>query len=177
MVLTLILLTIFLLMDIFSKYLVEVFIPHLTEIEAIPNVLDLTLSYNTGMAFSMLDDSTLLLAILSLVASIFMIFLVLQNDWKTKKVYSIASTMILAGTYGNMIDRFLTVFGLRKGVVDMIIFKPLDWITNLITGSNSGFAVFNIADAFLVIGVILLAIDILFFEERRKKLYGKAVSQ
>ena len=171
MVVTLLLLTFFLFSDILSKYFTEVYIPLGGNIEVIPNVLNLTLGYNTGMAFSMLDDSTLLLAILSLAASIAIIFLVRQNDWETKKLYSVASTMLLAGTYGNMIDRFLTVFKLRKGVVDMIVFKPLDFISNLITGND--FAVFNIADAWLVVGVILLAIDILFLEERRKKKYGK----
>ena len=82
--------------------------------------------------------------------------------------------MLLAGTYGNMIDRFLTVFGLRKGVVDMIILNPLDSLWGVIF--KSGFPIFNVADVFLVIGVVLLAIDILFLEEKRNKKYGKASS-
>ena len=74
-----------------------------------------------------------------------------------------------------MIDRFFTVFKLRDGVVDMIILRPLDSLWQAITGS--GFPIFNLADVFLVIGVILLAIDILFLEERRNKKNGKDSSK
>ena len=82
--------------------------------------------------------------------------------------------MLLAGTFGNMIDRFLTVFGMRKGVVDMIILNPLDELWSFIF--NSSFPIFNVADVFLVVGVVLLAFDILFLEEKRNKKYGKANS-
>ena len=172
MALTLILLAIFLFADIFTKYFAEVNLVKHEIVTAIPDILDITLEYNTGAAWSMFDDNTLFLAILSLVASIVIIFFVVRNDWKVKKIYSLSTTLLLAGTYGNMIDRFLTVFKVRDGVVDMIIFKPLDYLWDLISGSR--FPIFNVADVFLVIGVILLAIDILFLEERRSKKYGKA---
>ena len=171
MALTLILLTLFLFADIFSKYYAEIMIAKHQVVTAIPNVLDLTLTYNTGAAWSLFDNNTLPLAILSLIASIIIIVFVLKNDWKTKKLYSLSTCMLLAGTYGNMIDRFMTVFGLRKGVVDMIDFIPLNWINGKINGQS--FPTFNVADAFLVVGVIILAIDILFLEERRNKKYGK----
>lgn len=53
----------------------------------------------------------------------------------------------------------------RPGVVDMIIFTPLDTLWEKIIGSS--FPIFNVADVCLVIGVIFLVIDILFFQERR----------
>ena len=172
MAITLILLTLFLLADIFSKYFAEIMIAKNQVVTAIPGVLDLTLTYNTGAAWSLFDNNTLPLAILSLVASIVIIFFIVKNDWKIKKLYSLATCMLLAGTFGNMIDRFLTVFELRSGVVDMIILKPLDSLWYLIF--KSGFPIFNVADVFLVVGVVLLAIDILFLEEKRNKKYGKA---
>ena len=174
MAITLLLLTLFLMADIVTKYFTELMIAKNQIVTAIPGVLDLTLTYNTGAAWSLFDDNTLPLAILSLVASIVIIFFVVKNDWKTKKLYSLSTCMLLAGTYGNMIDRFLTVFGLRKGVVDMIILNPLDSLWSVIF--KSGFPIFNVADVFLVIGVVLLAVDILFLEEKRNKKYGKASS-
>ena len=175
MVITLLILAVLLFADILTKYYVEVNLVEHQIVSAIPNVLDLTLEYNTGAAWSMFSNSTLFLAILSLIASIAIIFFIVRNDWKLKKLYSISTCLLLAGTYGNMIDRFMTVFELRKGVVDMVILKPLDSLWEMITGS--GFPVFNLADVFLVIGVILLAIDILFLEERRNKKNGKDSSK
>ena len=175
MAITLILLTVFLFADIFSKYFAELMIAKGQVINAIPGVLDLTLTYNTGAAWSLFDNNTLPLAILSLIASIVIIFFIIKNDWKTKKLYSLSTCMLLAGTFGNMIDRFFTVFELREGVVDMIILNPLDSLWGVIF--KSSFPIFNVADVFLVIGVILLAIDILFLEEKRNKKYGKVSSK
>ena len=167
MAITLILLAVFLLADIFTKYFAELLIAKNDIVTAIPGVLDLTLTYNTGAAWSLFDDNTLFLAILSLVASIVIIVFIMKNDWKTKKIYSLSTCMLLAGTFGNMIDRFLTVFDLRDGVVDMIILNPLDSLWSAIFKSR--FPIFNVADVLLVLGVILLAIDILFLEDKREK--------
>ena len=91
--------------------------------------------------------------------------LFLKKNWKKKKCYSLAITLMLAGTYGNFLDRFFAVIGKREGVVDMIILNPLDALWRAIT--NSGFPIFNVADMCLVIGIVFLAIDILFFQEKR----------
>ena len=126
MALTLVLLAVFLFADVFSKYFTEIKLVEHEVVSAIPNILDVTLEYNTGAAWSMFNDSTLFLAILSLVASIVIIFFIIKNDWKIKKIYSLSTCLLLSGTFGNMIDRFLTVFEIREGVVDMIILKPLE---------------------------------------------------
>ena len=48
----------------------------------------------------------------------------------------------------------------------MISFGPLNSISQLI--SHTDFPIFNLADAFLVVGLILLAIYLLFFEGKGK---------
>ena len=82
MALTLVLLAVFLFADVFSKYFTEIKLVEHEVVSAIPNILDVTLEYNTGAAWSMFNDSTLFLAILSLVASIVIIFFIIKNDWK-----------------------------------------------------------------------------------------------
>lgn len=150
-----------------TKYVTELFIDKYETIEIIPYILTATKTYNTGAAWSILSDSTWILTIVSIVATIILAYFVLQNDWKKKKCYSIATTLMLGGTFGNLIDRFIAVVypeG-RKGVVDMIILEPLDALWKLVTGSS--FPIFNVADVALVIGIVFLAIDILFFQEKR----------
>lgn len=156
-----------LILDQVTKYLSELFLTRGTQTTLIPHVLDVTLTYNTGAAWSFLSDHTWILAVISFIASAVLVYFITKNNWKKKKCYSIAITLMLAGTFGNFIDRFFSCIGLRKGVVDMIIFTPLDMLWNWIT--KSGFPIFNVADMCLVIGIVFLAVDILFFQEKRAK--------
>ncbi len=165
--LTLLLLGGLLFIDQLTKYLSELLIIKGNQVTLIPHILDATLTYNTGAAWSFLSDHTWILTVISLIASIVLIYFLIKNDWKKKKCYSIAITLMLAGTFGNFIDRFFSVINLREGVVDMIIFTPLDNLWNLIT--KSSFPIFNFADMCLVIGIVFLAIDIIFFQEKRTK--------
>lgn len=171
MLITLILIAIFIASDQVTKYLAETFIEEFHTIEAIPHVLDLTLIYNKGAAWGFLSNSTWILVIISFIGTIFLGWYAYKNDWKTKKTLSLGVTMALAGCIGNLIDRFMSVIpgldNIRPGVVDMISFEPLNAISRAFSGSD--FPVFNVADAFLVVGVILISIDIIFFEEKRNK--------
>jgi len=134
----------------------------------IPNFLELRLTYNPGMAWGALGNNTLLLTIISAVATIILCYFATKNDWKRNKVGAIALTMALAGCVGNLFDRMITVFGWRDGVVDMIILKPFDWLCELL---HLGTTIFNLADVFLVLGIIIFAIDFCFFADRKKKKY------
>ena len=165
---TLLLLGGLLILDQLTNYLAEIFIiPPGKTVTLIPHILDTTLTYNKGAAWSFMSDSTWLLAILSFVASGVLVYFITKNNWKKKKCYSTAITLMLAGTFGNFIDRFFACIGQREGVVDMIIFKPLDSLWHWIT--KQSFPIFNVADVCLVIGIVLLAIDIIFFQEKRAK--------
>ena len=167
MLITLLILAFVIFSDQLTKYLTEIFIDKYKTIEIIPNILTVTKVYNKGAAWSILSDTTWLLAIISLVATVILCYFVLKNDWKTKKCYSLATTLMLGGTFGNMIDRFVAVIypEAREGVVDMIIFEPLEAVWKFVT--KQSFPIFNIADVALVVGIVFLAIDILFLEEKR----------
>lgn len=114
----------------------------------IPWLINWSLAYNPGAAWSMCSDHTDVLAIVSLIASFVILYLLKDFDIKKKPLYSIAMTFILGGCVGNMIDRFFRA----DGVVDFIEFGFMD------------FPIFNVADSFLVIGTIILMISVIFYD-------------
>ncbi len=152
-----------LVLDQLSKIIIELTVANGAEFFLIKDFLYITRVYNTGAAWSMMNDSTLFLAIVSLTACIIFSIMLKNVKYKERKIYYISLSMIIGGTAGNMIDRFMCAFKLRKGVIDFI-------------GTNFGsysFPIFNVADSCLVIGVILLSIDILIFDDIRKKRQSK----
>lgn len=150
--------------DQLSKHLAETKLLYSKAVHIIPKLIDFRLVYNPGAAWSILSNHTNLLAIISLIASFVILFFLKDFNMKKNKIYSFALTFILGGTVGNMIDRFIN----SKGVVDFIEFAFMDFPT------------FNVADSFLVVGTILLAIYVLFdtFKESSKsKEKEKAVEE
>lgn len=116
------------------------------------------LSYNTGMAWSLFDDNTIILAIVSLVLSIAILtyyFLGKGSKWEKYSLVVIAS-----GAIGNLIDRVATVRGDLLGVIDFLRFGEAIDIYKMIFGN--GFPTFNVADSFITCGAISLFLSILF---------------
>ncbi len=133
----------------------------------IPNFIKFTYVENTGMAFSMLSDSTWVLVLVSLIASILLGYMCYKyTNWLKNKCLSISLGLMLGGCVGNLIDRFLTVIKARGGVVDFI---------EIYFGSFHaiGGSTFNIADSFLVVGCILLLIHFVIIEPIREHKKGK----
>lgn len=117
------------------------------------DVFHLTYRTNTGAAFSILREHTEILAILSFVASLVMIGLLVHlRKRESLNLSHIGLAFIIGGAIGNGIDRLF-----YRYVVDMLDFRLIN------------FAVFNVADSFITVGVILFAIDVLFFEKKRQK--------
>ncbi|MDD3946818.1 MAG: signal peptidase II [Clostridia bacterium] len=112
----------------------------------IKGVLVLTPIENTGASFGMFQNSTTILSIISLVTviivAVFQVFSVKNRNFFLRS----GVVMIIGGGVGNMIDRFMLGY-----VRDFIYFELID------------FAVFNIADSALTVGVIFILIFILFF--------------
>ena len=122
--------------------------------------IEFNLTYNTGAAFSFMDNNTLFLAILSLIATIALIYVAFKHfKFQRNKLVHISIGLLIGGAAGNMIDRFLTVFDLQKGVVDFIVVRFGSWEFP---------GTFNVADFFLVTGVCLLALEILVIDTIKK---------
>ena len=113
-----------------------------------------TLAYNTGIAFSIDLGGRYLLASISFIASLFIVYLILKTDI-SKKLELWAFGMILGGALGNMIDR-----ALYGKVVDFIDCDFPDFIMHR-------WPIFNIADSFVTVGMVLLAVQYLFLERKK----------
>lgn len=109
----------------------------------IPKVVSLTYLKNSGAAFSMLENQQWFFAIITLIA-MGAAFVYLYRHIKGSLWLLLGLTLIISGGIGNFIDR------VRQGfVVDMF---HLDFMN---------FAIFNVADIYLTVGVGLLLIYIL----------------
>ena len=138
-------------LDQVTKYLTVAHIPLGTAVPAIPGLFQLTYLKNTGMAFSMLEGGRWFFLVMTLVAFV-LIGIALKKKWITHPTGLWALAASVGGAVGNLIDR------VRLGyVVDMIE----------VTFMN--FAVFNVADCFVVCGAILLVIYAFFFDKPAKK--------
>ena len=107
---------------------------------------------NEGVAGGLFSGYTPIIIVVSLVMIVFLILF----DAKYKpdsKLYNLGLCFVVGGAIGNLIDRI--VLG---GVRDFIVFEF--W---------RDFPTFNVADSFIVVGVVLLAIYILFFNKEDKK--------
>ena len=109
----------------------------------IPKVVSFTYLKNSGAAFSMLENQQWFFTIITLIA-MGAAFVYLYRHIKGSIWLLLGLTLIISGGIGNFIDR------LRQGfVVDMF---HLDFMN---------FAIFNVADIYLTIGVGLLLIYLL----------------
>ncbi|MHC0040586.1 signal peptidase II [Streptococcus periodonticum] len=109
----------------------------------IPKILSLTYLRNTGAAFSILENQQWLFAVITLVVIGAAIWYLSKHIKGSVWLLS-ALCLIIAGGIGNFIDR------MRQGfVVDMF---QLDFIN---------FAIFNVADSYLTIGVLVLIVMML----------------
>ncbi len=130
-------------------------------ITIIPNFCYIGGSINNGAAFSMLAGKRVLLLLISLVMSgAFIAYYIVQYK-KLTTIYKVALALMITGGVGNLIDRAFywesTVgFG---GVIDWIQFYFFGW----------PFAMFNIADSCLVIGIIVILIAMVIDEIKEAK--------
>ena len=144
-----ILVVLLVLIDQISKIIVENNMVLYELVVFVEPILNFRFTYNTGAAWSILSEHRWILAIISIVASVGLLYLLKDFNLKKHKLYSFAMVLVTAGAIGNLIDRVFR----EKGVVDFLEFGFMD------------FPIFNIADTFLTVGVVMLAVYILFFSK------------
>ena len=125
-------------------------------IQVIPGFFKFKLHYNPYIAFS-IKLPFFWQMFMTLVATGVFGIMAISSDFKNKKFYSWGVWLMIGGMLGNFIDR---VFNHDLGVIDFLSF----------TFFGEDFATFNVADSFLVIGVICVVIDLLFFDSKRDKI-------
>ena len=95
--------------------------------------------------------------VFGLIAIVVFIILFAKNNFKDKRTFwfSLGVSMLIAGSVGNSIDRYVLGY-----VIDFIDFKGFGSLWTY---------VFNFADVYLTIGLVLLFIDVFFLEQKRAK--------
>ena len=119
--------------------------------EFIPGFIRFEYCENTGMAWSLLSDKTFLLTIVSAAMVAILVYFLVRFYKPMPNLIKAAIVIICAGAVGNLIDRIAFNY-----VRDFIAFDFVD------------FPVFNIADSCVTIGVIILAVGLIFVKSGRE---------
>jgi signal peptidase II len=125
-------------MDALSKAYISATLKIGESLPILPGIFQLTRLKNTGAAFSMFyQHPGLLTAVSGMLLPLFALFMLTQkslNSWER-----LGFMFVLGGAFSNLLDRIFL-----GGVTDFLDFTLIH------------FAVFNLADSFIFIGVVLL---------------------
>ena len=125
-----------------SKYLLN------SNIVLIPKFLLFSYVKNFGAAFGILEGKRVLFIVITVIVSSYLIYELIKSD---NKFNTISLVLIISGIMGNFIDR--VVFGYVRDFISFSIFNP----------------VFNLADSFIVVGVILYIINMFVGDKNESK--------
>ena len=154
--------------DLVSKhYAASYLLSHGGSYEAIKGVLTFRYSENRGAAFGIFENSRLFLSlfvgivVLGLIA--YLIYHIIKKKYKEKGgvFLHIALSFIIAGGIGNLVDRI--ALGYVRDFIEYSFIYTL---------FKKDFAICNLADVFLTVGVIMVVIYLIYLlvvESRKKK--------
>ena len=131
----------FFLIDLLSKQIIVKLLEEGKSILVIKNFFYLTYTKNTGAAWSILENQRILLLIITVIV-LFLINRVMNKE-NLSKLECFSFGMIIGGIIGNLFDRVFFHY-----VIDFLDFKIF----------NYNYPVFNLADSFIVIGIIIMII-------------------
>ena len=143
--------------DQITKYIALTQLKPIGSVTFIDGFMDFTFVENRGAAFGIFSGKTWLLLVISIIICAVLVWAMTKMP-KTKEYRKLRVTfvLILSGAVGNIIDR-----ALRGYVVDFLEFTFIKW------------PVFNMADIYVVVGTIVMAVIIMFFMKDEKENAGK----
>ena len=145
--------------DQLVKALVRAYIPLGEGVPFLPHVMQLTYYQNTGAAFSIFEEHTWMLTLISAAASVLLAVLLVKRVFP-QTFGMITLTVVLAGAVGNLIDRVL-----------------LGYVTDMFQTLFMNFAVFNVADICIVCGGIAFCAYYLLFHGKEDKDHDAPASE
>lgn len=131
--------------------------------ESLPLIpfFNLTYAHNPGAAFSFLADKDgwqrWFFAVIALAITAALLVMMYRSS-ASQKLNNIAYAMIIGGAVGNLTDRLVHGY-----VIDFVDFYVNDW----------HYPIFNIADAGICIGALLIVLEGFFVSSEKKKAEGK----
>lgn len=124
--------------------------------EAIPGVFAIESYHNTGASFSMFAGSKaaqIIFIILGILVSIGLVLYGIFNKSQNKNwCFFLGASLMVGGILGNVVDRIF-----------------LGYVRDFISLQFMNFAVFNVADSALCIGVVFMIIWLIFFAFKESK--------
>lgn len=136
------------LIDQLTKLLVINTIKGVETLPLIQDVFHLTYWENRGAAFGILQNQRVFFVVLTiLIVLAVVVFMIVKKPKSLMLCTSL--TLLMGGAIGNFIDR-----ALKGYVVDFLDFRLIN------------FPIFNAADCFVVVGAVLLAVYLIFMEDK-----------
>lgn len=135
---------ILLMIDQVLKIMVNHYLPLNKEITLIPNFFSLLYVRNTGAAFSILKNNTLLLIIISVIFILVLDKYIKKEEKNLTKLGIVSLGILMGGIFGNLIDRII-----HHAVIDYLSFTIFKY----------DFPIFNFADICITMGVLILIFD------------------
>lgn len=139
------------LLDYITKRIISGNMVLYQSIPVIKGVFNITYVKNTGASFGMMAGARWFFVAVTVILIAAVIYYAVKNKI-TDKLFLVSASFVVGGGIGNLIDRIAT-----GAVVDFFDFCLIN------------FAIFNVADCFVVVGVILMAIYYIKEEKTKKE--------
>jgi signal peptidase II len=144
-----------------SKSLALKKVPEHGEHVVIPGYFSIGHLYNEGIVFGKFQNAKKIWLIVSILAvpAIVGIFASMKNP---RWIFTVSLGLILAGTLGNLYDRW--EFGKVRDFIKFSYDAEHVW------------PLFNLADAYICAGVMMLSVEMIFFDDKKKQKIQEAVA-
>lgn len=146
-------------LDLITKYVICGMFAENEGITAIPYLFNIIVVHNEGAAWGILSGNQIGLIILSILLFAFLVWYFVKEK-KKSWLLVVSMAFIYGGCIGNLFDRI--VFGYVRDFIQFAFWQS--------------FPIFNFADVFLTVGVILFAIYLIIFLVKKEKSENEIVN-